>query len=218
MSYFKRFALTAFLFTIPSLTLYPESKLPRFVTHPHDFQAYTSCEEIMSFMQELESDDIEEKYSDEDLEKIGDFVIFMLRIGASFSPPEEKQVLEQEIQELLALKELITTLKGHLKNISLIADKEYQRRVWIQGQGPELSDFHETVSRCFDIGDPILQNLQKYDFSEKQYLALLNFRNALEAFVQNHDSPAEFIDTPEWTHITEMAQEVIDVLNEDDEA
>lgn len=47
------------------------------------------------------------------------------------------------------------------------------------------------------------------------------FRNALlkkfyqefRQFSDNNDLPKLFIDTPEWTHITEMAQEVLNAFN-----
>ena len=100
-------------------------------------------------------------------------------------------------------------LISFLKIIEGISSKEYQKRVWIEGSGPECDDFDETVNCFFDNGRPILENFKHYDITEDQYSILNFFFNMFEAFSDEHDWPAEFIDTPEWTKITEMAKEVL---------
>lgn len=52
-------------------------------------------------------------------------------------------------------------LNEHLRNISHISDKEYQKRVWIRGQGPECDDFDETVNYFFGEMDSILEAVLK---------------------------------------------------------
>ena len=53
-------------------------------------------------------------------------------------------------------------LANFLETIEGISDKEYQKRVWIRGEGPEVDDFTETVCHFFDDGDPILKKYKEY--------------------------------------------------------
>ena len=103
-------------------------------------------------------------------------------------------------------------LNQHLRNISGIGDKEYQKKVWIRGEGPEVDDFDETVCYFFDNGDHILENYQDYKITESQYNILKNFRDEFESFNDGDHRPylpEEFIDTPEWEKIMNMAKEVL---------
>ena len=97
--------------------------------------------------------------------------------------------------------------------VSDVADKDYQRRVWIKGEGPECDDFTETVCQFFDLADPLLEKYKEYHLPENQYQILKNFRDEFEAFSNKNDYPEVFIDTPEWTRITEMAKEVLKAFN-----
>lgn len=106
-------------------------------------------------------------------------------------------------------------LKEYLRNISHLADPEYQKRVWVQAEGAEIDDFDETCCHFFDDGDPILKKYQEYSIDENQFRLLLKLRNAFETFV-NADRPylpEEFIDSQEWDEIREMAKEVLKVFN-----
>jgi len=100
-------------------------------------------------------------------------------------------------------------LSSFLETIEGIASKEYQKRVWIEGIGPECDDFEETVNWFFDDGRLILKNINDYGFTNNQYLILKIFFDEFEAFSDEHYLAQEFIDTPEWTKITERAKEVL---------
>ena len=100
-----------------------------------------------------------------------------------------------------------------LENIEGISDKEYQRRVWIRGEGPECDDFDETVCNFFQDGNGIIENYKDFEITDKQYHLLVKFRNEFENFCDGpaleYYLPQLFIDTPEWGKITEMAKEVL---------
>ena len=74
-----------------------------------------------------------------------------------------------------------------------------------------MDDFDETVCHFFDDGDPIINDYQRYNITEGQNKLLVRFRDAFEEFVDGPESsnPMKFIDTPEWTRITDMAKEVL---------
>ncbi len=106
-------------------------------------------------------------------------------------------------------------LKEHLRNISHISDKEYQRKIWIRGEGPEVNDFDETACHFFDDGDPILKNYKDYGITDLQYHLLTNFRAAFEAFVNSSKPypPEDFVNTVEWEKIMILAKDVLKAFN-----
>lgn len=100
-----------------------------------------------------------------------------------------------------------------ISNIWHVSSKEYQKRVWIEGKGPEWDDFDETSMYILDEGDSLLQERKYLDITEQQYNLLKTFWDEYEIFCDKTDPehylPELFIDTPEWTKITELAKEVV---------
>jgi len=100
-----------------------------------------------------------------------------------------------------------------LERVSNISDKEYQKRVWIRGEGPECDDFTETVCHFFDDGDPIIENYKDFEITDSQYVLLTKFRDEFRGFSRKYDFPQEFIDTPEWAKIMKLAKEILKAFN-----
>ena len=100
-------------------------------------------------------------------------------------------------------------LNGFIRIFTRIYNKEYQKRVWIEGKGPECDDFDDTVCDFFGISDSIIENYKVFGITDKQRQLLIAFSKKFRIFSDEHDWPQEFIDTPEWTRITEMAKEVL---------
>lgn len=104
-------------------------------------------------------------------------------------------------------------LEGFLEEISDISDKEYQRRVWIRGEGPECDDFDEAVCRYSSSADAIFEQYQEYGISDIQLHVLKKFHEEFKKFWVDNDLPQLFIDTPEWTKIILMAKKVLEAFN-----
>lgn len=104
-------------------------------------------------------------------------------------------------------------LSSILDTITGISDKEYQKRVWIRGEGPEVDDFDETCCNFFGDCDPVLENYTDFEITESQYNVLKKFRDNFRVFSDENNFPHEFIDTLAWTRITEMAKEVLEAFN-----
>lgn len=49
-------------------------------------------------------------------------------------------------------------LEGFIDIFTRVASKEYQKRIWISGRGPEVDDFDDVVNDFFIECDPILEN------------------------------------------------------------
>jgi len=84
-------------------------------------------------------------------------------------------------------------------------------------EGPEVNDFDEAACYFFDLCDPILKKYHEYGISEEQCQILKKFRDKFEAFCDGpaveHYLPENFINTPEWARIMEMAKEVLIAFN-----
>ncbi len=105
------------------------------------------------------------------------------------------------------------TLTRVLEIIKDISDKEYQKRVWVRGEGPECYDFDETCCDFFDDIDLLIESYKDLGVAESQYHLLKKFRDEFDAFSRKNNWPPAFIDTPEWEKITEMAKEVLKAFN-----
>jgi len=90
-----------------------------------------------------------------------------------------------------------------------ISDKEYQKRVWIRGEGPEVDDFDETVCHFFQEGDGIIEKYKDFGLTKHQYQLLKKFRDHFKTFSDDNDFPELFIDTPKWAQIINMAKNVL---------
>lgn len=104
-------------------------------------------------------------------------------------------------------------LKEFLKSISYLTDKEYQLRVWIRGEGPEVDSFDETICQFFEVCDPVLEEYKDFGITESQYQVLKKFRDQFRKFSYENNWPPEFIETPEWEKIMDMAREVLKTFN-----
>ena len=105
------------------------------------------------------------------------------------------------------------TLNEYLRHISHLQDREYQKRIWIRNEGPECQAFDDAVCDYFDIGDPILENYNDFGITESQYRVLNKLRDEFKIFADENDFPEEFIDTPEWGKIMNLAKEVLKAFN-----
>src|SRR5580704_7190876 len=99
-------------------------------------------------------------------------------------------------------------MEAFLELLDHISDKDYQMRIWIKGEGPEVDDFDETVCDFFQDGDVIIENYKDFGLTEHQYHILKEFRDQFQKFSDEHDEYPPFIDTPEWGKIMNMAKEV----------
>ena len=111
-------------------------------------------------------------------------------------------------------------LREFLSNIHGVTDIEYQKRVWIRGEGPECDDFDETVCQFYDRYEEIVPESKEFELTKTQYQELVKFHDVFEAFVDGPrgcDPPEEFIHTPEWKVVMEAAKRLLKVFDYKDE-
>lgn len=104
-------------------------------------------------------------------------------------------------------------LRQHLDHITDLSDIEYQKRVWVKGEGPECEDFDEAVNFFYTFSNIILPHYQDYKINQQQHDVLVNFSHIFKAFAKNHYWPENFIYTDEWKKIMGMAKELLVAFN-----
>ena len=105
-------------------------------------------------------------------------------------------------------------MEAVLRIVDHISDKEYQERVWIRGEGPEVDDFDETVCNFFPEADGVVEKYEDFGLTEYQYHLLKDFRDQFEAFADDNDWPQKFINTLEWAKIMDMAKNVLQAFKD----
>ena len=104
-------------------------------------------------------------------------------------------------------------IEGFVRLIDHISDKDYQKRIWIRGEGPEVDDFDETVCNFSPAADGIIEKYKDFGLTELQYQLLKKFRDQFRVFYDENDWPEHFIETPEWVKIMNLAKEVLKAFN-----
>jgi hypothetical protein len=91
--------------------------------------------------------------------------------------------------------------------------KIIKREFGLEEKSLNAKIFDHAVNDFFDIGDPILKKYKDFGLTENQYQLLKKFRDQFEIFSDENDFPEEFIDTPEWARIMDIANDVLKAFN-----
>ncbi len=108
-------------------------------------------------------------------------------------------------------------LNDILEYIGDISDLEYQKRVWLRGEGPECDDFTELCCNFFGTMRMVEREFEKYNFTPEQSAALLNFQDAFDRFSSEHSGIEGFVseqeEDHEWAEVRKQASDVLKVFN-----
>jgi hypothetical protein len=115
----------------------------------------------------------------------------------------------------------INWLKAILQCIIELCDKEFQKRVWIEGKGPEISSFDELMCRLFDDYD-FEKSIYVYDISDEVRKNLIELSSLLSD--QKEVDTIRKLNTEEWNNIIqktliskeEVENEILSLLNSKD--
>ena len=118
---------------------------------------------------------------------------------------------------MIISKEKKQALDSFIHNVACISDKEYQKRVWVQAEGPECDDIDDAVCDFFDE-DYILENHKDFGITETQKTALVVLHKKLKEFKEKfrlyspEKSTEKLIQLPEWQEIREIAKCVVEAF------
>lgn len=98
-----------------------------------------------------------------------------------------------------------------------LASQEFQERVWLRGEGPEVSSYEEAVNRFFDdyaTNELIDVEWRQAGLTDDERKILATFRDTLDEFnelVPVLPHPREVLGNSKWPRVRRAAQ---DALNE----
>lgn len=105
-------------------------------------------------------------------------------------------------------------LDNILDELSIIADLEYQQRVWVQVIGPECHFYDDVICNFFGPAKDVTSEYLRYGINKKQNEYLKYFYAIFESFCDSHlGEPFEFIDSPEWQLIVDEAKKVLEAFD-----
>jgi hypothetical protein len=108
-------------------------------------------------------------------------------------------------------------LQNFLYTINVIADPDYQFRIWVKGLGPEVDTYAERMCCFFEDAEIILANYKKYEISDKQYQLIIQLRDALEIFSDEvpgmADPEKEILPNSEWKKNQKLAKKVLEAFD-----
>lgn len=120
---------------------------------------------------------------------------------------EQKQMEDPENRKQI--------LQDFLQKISHIGDREYQKRVWIDGQGSGNNDFEAHMNYFFYKGWSVLKNHKELKFTDGQYSLLSDLRGQLVLFRNKKGPIQEILNCPEWQKVVAIAEEVLQTFDQD---
>jgi len=105
-----------------------------------------------------------------------------------------------------------------VKVLTEFSSQEFQERVWLRGEGPEVSSYEEAVNRFFDdyAADKLIDvEWRRAGLGRDKREKLASFRDALDAFnklLPNAPHPQEVLGKPEWRRVRAAARNALDAL------
>jgi hypothetical protein len=108
-----------------------------------------------------------------------------------------------------------TWLARILSAIRDFADADYQERVWVRGQGPEVDSSTEAVCRLlddYDLPGFLSEGRKKHRLSNEQLAALRALEAAINGYLareNDRSDDAARIATPEWQELRERARSTL---------
>jgi len=104
-----------------------------------------------------------------------------------------------------------TFLLDVIKNIQ---DKDYQERIWLRAEGPECSDFGDTINDFFDFYEELgdLENTyEEYGIDASQYRLLHKLYQHLQEYcdiIPISPKDEDVLADPRWQKIRNLAKKV----------
>ena len=104
-----------------------------------------------------------------------------------------------------------------LQVIKEASDLEYQKRIWVRGEGPEIGSVEEFYCKFFDDLniEEIFQNYKKYDLTKKQVDLVKKLYKLLDEYsdqIPITPIDREVVGDPRWVRIQDFAKKVYDQI------
>lgn len=101
----------------------------------------------------------------------------------------------------------VNAVREVLDCLGQLADPEFQERVWVRGQGPEVSSYVEVVCQLFDdtgLGDLLDDGAAEAAFGSEAVGELLRLRQLVDSIPSGVDA-ASLVRLPAWEETVRVA-------------
>jgi hypothetical protein len=97
-----------------------------------------------------------------------------------------------------------------LEKIAYLSDKNYQLKIWINREGPQVNSFDETVNFFYDLSEIVCEKYKTLNLSENQLTLLKNFQKVLDPFIEMEEEfSKEILNSCDSGALTKQAKEVL---------
>lgn len=93
-----------------------------------------------------------------------------------------------------------------------MSDIDYQKRVWLRGEGPEVDSYCEFVNNFYSDFQYLFRESETYNLTKAQTKQLQKLYDEFDKFKHTYYDEYEFIDSPEWKEMRELTAETLKVL------
>lgn len=95
--------------------------------------------------------------------------------------------------------------------VETLADVDYQKRVWVKGEGPECDSFDETINDFFYYYESIVKRKEIREIKENEIQLIKKLKNEIDTF--DTDIPWDGTDegvlsNPGWPRVVNAAEEL----------
>lgn len=131
------------------------------------------------------------------------FIVFVLYFIISSRKKKKKRIDAQSKK-----------MGNFLDIFSKIANKEYQKRIWIYDLGPQVGDYEEVKYNFFVLYYCVLKNSEDYELTFRQERLLFKFFEEFNDFnnLMEGVEPAFFVDTKRWNRVVKRAKKITRVF------
>lgn len=165
---------------------------------------------VVCGMSEIKFEEIAKKYHS----KLGDWIYTV-----EFEDGSDIQVAGCFLEEN---KIEISNFKILLNSIQCISNLEYQERIWIKHENPNIIDLYDDTTMYFlEDAYNILEarDVGRVKMTDIQYIVLKNLYKMVENYdmpIARPDEDKDIVNDPKWHEVVEYAKKAYDVLTREE--
>ncbi len=113
---------------------------------------------------------------------------------------------------MLLSQTIYRRIESCLKELS---DINFQKRVWVKGEGPEMSSYTEVVCQLFDdtgIGDKLNEKQDEIVLSEELDAILRELSSILDS-IDYRMVASDILNHPDWPKVVRLSSRAVEMMN-----
>lgn len=106
--------------------------------------------------------------------------------------------------------------------LRIIGDSSFQKRVWVNGEGPEVGEMEEDIGFALENSETLIEKADELSENRRKYVTQIrHFHDMLENFYHNivYKNPNEkiinLIGLPEWKNLQHFSHTIYKEIQEE---